>query len=123
MFSALCLKDIAVVIDDSGSITEAGSGNWPLVLNFVKDTIYGLEIGPDKTQLAAVTFHNTGELQWDLDDYMNKNDLLDAVDKIKYWGGGTNTTGKMLSPSFSCVHLHPDKFAFESQVNSFNKHV
>ena len=109
MFSA-CQSDIALVIDDSGSIRDTGQGNWGKVLDFIKGTIYGLPIGPNQTQLAAVTFSDEGQLQWDLDDYMSNDDLSDAVDKIKYIGGATNTTGKMFLPSlvfiFILMNLH-----------------
>ena len=34
-----------------------------------------------------------GRLWWDLDDFDNREDMLQAVDQLSYEGGNTNTTG------------------------------
>ena len=43
--------------------------------------------------MAAVSYGSDAKLDFDLDDYTNENDMLNAVDKIAYRGGNTNTTG------------------------------
>ena len=43
--------------------------------------------------MAAVSYGNDAKLDFDLDDHLNERDMLDAVNRIKYRGGNTNTTG------------------------------
>ena len=43
--------------------------------------------------MAAVSYGNDAKLDFDLDDHLNERDMLEAVNRIKYRGGNTNTTG------------------------------
>jgi len=92
-----CPSDIAFVVDDSGSIRDANIAgqpdNWETVLGFVESVINGLVIGQDQARVGMVTFSNSGNRQFDLNDYYNKQDMLNKVRSIGYTGGNTNTTG------------------------------
>lgn len=48
--------DLVFVIDGSGSIEQAGKGNFKLIKNFVKDVIGGFNIGFDQTHVGAIIF-------------------------------------------------------------------
>ena len=89
----MCVVDIALVIDMSGSIEDTGKGNWALQMGFIKRLISNLEVGKDKSRIAAVTFGNKAELHFTLDTYSNVDDVLAHIDRIPYEGGNTNTTG------------------------------
>lgn len=55
-----CLVDVAFVIDESGSIRDSNvdgqPDNWGLVMDFIKNAIQLLNIGPTSTNVAAVNF-------------------------------------------------------------------
>ncbi len=43
--------------------------------------------------MAAVSYGNEATLDFDLNDHMTESEVLNAVGRIKYGGGNTNTTG------------------------------
>jgi len=61
MHVAVCQIDIALVVDCSGSIRLANTGgidNWQLVIDFMVDLVTSINVGPDETHVAAVSFGN-----------------------------------------------------------------
>jgi len=56
MHVAGCHVDIALIIDCSSSIREANEDNWEYVLDFVVDLVNIINVGDDKTHVAAVSF-------------------------------------------------------------------
>ena len=95
----MCDKDfdLTFVIDGSGSINDAGRGNFDRVKNFTKDLINGFRIGYDKTHVGAIIFSDASRVNkvFGLEDYHNKDDMFKEIDDIKYPSGGT-FTGKAL---------------------------
>ncbi len=81
-------EDIVFVVDSSGSILRQ---NWPLVLNFMKNIIQGLNIGPDSVQVGVVLFGDDVYPQFQLNTFYNKNDILNQIDRIQYLDQSTNT--------------------------------
>ena len=56
---AACEIDIALVVDCSGSIRKAnppGVDNWQYVIEFMVDLVTSINVGEDKTHVAAVSF-------------------------------------------------------------------
>lgn len=54
-----CVRDIALVLDSSGSIRDndpPGTDNWQLILNFVKSIVQSFNIGSAGVRVAAVYF-------------------------------------------------------------------
>jgi collagen type VI alpha len=93
----VCLADIVLVVDDSGSIRDTdlpGGNNWRVVLDFVDRIAGALDpIGLDATRLGMVTFSNTGVVQFDLDDVTSTREAQANIADTNYNGGNTNTTG------------------------------
>lgn len=92
-----CIADLTFLVDDSGSIRDANiegqPDNWNVTLRFIKDFVQGLDIGVDQNRIAAVTYSNEAYVQFFLNQYDNKRDIIAAIDRIPYTGGNTNTTG------------------------------
>lgn len=90
--------DLSFVIDGSGSIEQAGKGNFKKVKDFVKRIIGGFNIGEDKTHVGAVIYSSSQYVKkvFGLDSYFNLASLERAIDKIPYPSGGT-FTGKAIS--------------------------
>lgn len=83
--------DVVFVLDVSSSI-------WPKhfrdhVLTFVREVVASLHIGaePEHTRIGAVTFSDDTQLEFHLNQFMDKDQLLNRVTKIKSRGGNTNT--------------------------------
>jgi len=56
---AACQVDVALVVDCSGSIRKAnppGVDNWQYVIDFMVDLVTRINVGADKTHVAAVSF-------------------------------------------------------------------
>lgn len=83
--------DIVFIIDSSGSIQDAGPDNWDLILDFVVQVIEGHNVGETATRFGLVKFSTDGTIEIYLDDYFEKNLLIDAVREVSFVGGRTNT--------------------------------
>ena len=76
------------VLDKSGSVTLP---NFVKMLNFVIAMVNNMDIGVDHVQIGAVTFSFFADLEFYLKSYLDKSSLLDAIAKIDYTSGTTNT--------------------------------
>lgn len=93
MFSifAACEKtvaDIVFLLDESGSVT---SDNFPVVKNFVIDVIQSLKIGRNNVRVGVYTFSTIVRRKFYLNEHFDKRRLQEAIKRIPYYGGGTNT--------------------------------
>jgi len=93
--------DLVFVVDSSGSIEEAGAGNWNLVLNFVNQVINQLNIGETQTRVAVTRFANIGESMFNLNTDYNKQSIQNRVIGISYVDGNTNTSGGIRDMHFN----------------------
>ena len=87
------VADLVFVVDASGSINDRDPGNWQRIKQFMTRIVDGLDIGPQKTRVAVVTYSNRGNVAFKLDAYDNKDDLKNAILNVRYSGGNTNTSG------------------------------
>ena len=83
--------DLTIVLDSSGSINEVDGGNWDRVLRFSQDIARRFSIGSGNVQIGIVRYSNNGNVEFYLNTYGNQNDLVDAIGRITYVGGTTNT--------------------------------
>jgi len=103
--------DISFIIDASGSIRIE---RFPKVLDFVVSVIDQLTVGPNQTQIAALTYSDNPVLQFLLNTYNNKEDVQLAIRRMQFIGGRTNSADAMaLMVSF---HLHYWSFFTNSLV-------
>lgn len=84
--------DVVFALDGSGSI---GFDNFQLMTQFVGMVIQTLDIdssadGPTTSRVGLVTFSDSAVLQFNLDRYTTKADLLQAVN-VPYLTGSTHT--------------------------------
>ena len=80
--------DIVFVLDRSGSI---GAANWAIMLKFVTKLIQSFTIGREDVHIGLVAFSSTYQVEFRLDDYFDKRDMIRVVGAISYSGGGTDT--------------------------------
>ena len=75
-------------MDSSGSIQQH---NWPLVLNFMKNIVRDLTIGPNNVRIGIAAFGDNVYPQFQLNTYSTKQEILDVIDRIPYLDQSTNT--------------------------------
>lgn len=88
-----CIIDAALVIDNSGSITnnKANMKNWDFVIQFAQDIAAGINIGPGKSQLGLVDFHTWATTHFTLSSYSEEADVVKAVGDLEHAAHTTNT--------------------------------
>ncbi|CAD5110740.1 DgyrCDS110 [Dimorphilus gyrociliatus] len=96
-----CRGDIGLIIDDSGSITDTdppSMQNWIDVKNFIFKIIDKFEVTGDRgTHFAANRFSNRANVVFQLNQYTSKSDYKNAIERMRYSGGNTNTSGGLLT--------------------------
>ncbi|XP_059375547.1 collagen alpha-1(XIV) chain, partial [Carassius carassius] len=81
--------DLVFLVDGSWSI---GDENFQKVIRFLYSTAGALDrIGLDGTQVAIAQYSDDARTEFKLSSYNNKENLLDAIQRISYKGGNTKT--------------------------------
>ncbi|KAJ7377501.1 Hemicentin-1 [Desmophyllum pertusum] len=109
--------DLTFVIDGSGSIEQAGRGNFKRVKDFVKRLIAGFSVGFDETHVGAVVYSSASYVRdvFKLNDYYDIAGITRAIDDIIYPYGGTYT-GKALRKVANCLYTSSDDRPDKSNV-------
>ncbi|XP_041649561.1 collagen alpha-6(VI) chain [Cheilinus undulatus] len=82
------LADIVFLVDGSSSISIT---NFDAMKQFLRSVVSGLDIGPDKVRVGLAQYSDEPYKEFLLKDHMNKNSLLDEIDRFPYRTGGTET--------------------------------
>ena len=85
------VADIVFVLDSSGSIEISGKGNWNLMLDFLVSIVNDLNIGSNAIRVGVVSYSGLSKVNFLLDEYTTRSDLVDAIQRIPYIGDSTNT--------------------------------
>ncbi|CAH1784875.1 unnamed protein product [Owenia fusiformis] len=83
-------KDVVILVDSSGSI---GEDNFKKVTDFVHDLVDSLEIHNGLYQVGVATFADDAVLEFHLNTYEKRSEILNAISSIQYTKGATNTAG------------------------------
>ena len=86
--SCAAKADMAFILDSSGSI---GQTNYNKMLSFVKDVVNKFDIGSDKIRVATEIFSDRTYVQFNLNKYLTRGTLTNAISNIPYKRGTTNT--------------------------------
>ena len=91
LFTATCNKSIADIIFALDTSASVSMSEFKTMLYFVKKIIQTFDIGQDNVRVGVVTYSGRAVLQFHLNKYSNMNQLLDAISRVKYLAGSTNT--------------------------------
>lgn len=80
--------DIVIVLDASTSVTEF---NFQLQLAFVQDLVKKSDIDSGNVRIGILTYSTDVYIQFHMNQYTTKNELIAAVGNIPYNYGSTNT--------------------------------
>uniref|UniRef100_UPI00398E6A12 uncharacterized protein col6a3 n=1 Tax=Pristiophorus japonicus TaxID=55135 RepID=UPI00398E6A12 len=90
--SAALKRDIVFLIDGSPGMGRS----FIQVREFLTKVIQELDIGPDKDQVAVVQYSSGPRLEFGLNSYSTKTDVLNAVNKLRLKTGRPLNTGAAL---------------------------
>ena len=82
--------DVVFVIDASDSIRVE---RFPLVTELLVAVVEQMDIGPERTRVGAVKFAGNASVQFYLDTFESKHDIMVALERITFVGGRTNVSG------------------------------
>uniref|UniRef100_A0A3P9NZ41 Integrin subunit alpha 2 n=1 Tax=Poecilia reticulata TaxID=8081 RepID=A0A3P9NZ41_POERE len=81
------LMDIVIVLDGSNSIYP-----WPPMTEFLLKLIPSLDIGPQSTQMSVIQYSDDQKVEFKLNRYTDRSQMLNAASKISQkYGTSTNT--------------------------------
>ncbi|XP_035695740.1 uncharacterized protein LOC118429367 [Branchiostoma floridae] len=85
--------DIHVLVDGSKSVKTR---NFPAVRQFILKLAAGFEIGPNKARIGVYQFAKDMQTEFKMNQYNNREALLDAIKKIEYMNEFHTKTGQSL---------------------------
>ncbi|XP_075427606.1 collagen alpha-1(XX) chain isoform X3 [Ascaphus truei] len=80
--------DIVLLVDSSWSV---GRANFRLVKNFLGGILSPLNISRDRIRIGLSQYSGEPQTDWDLNTFSTKDEVLEAVRRLKYKGGNTFT--------------------------------
>lgn len=91
-----CKQDLLFLVIGSSTICEGKPAdacpNWKTVIDFIKNMIRSLTIGPDDTKVAFLKIGNETDLRWNLNQHTDETSLLAAIDGETFPGGQLTRT-------------------------------
>ncbi|XP_075068529.1 collagen alpha-4(VI) chain-like isoform X2 [Mixophyes fleayi] len=86
--SSASVADIVFLVDESSSI---GNTNFQLTRVFLHKVINALEIGLNNVRVGLVLYSDMPRLEFKLNTFKEKYEILDYITKLPYRGGKPNT--------------------------------
>ena len=85
-----CKGELGILMDESGSI---GKTDFERQKGFVTALANGFSnFGPNGIQMAVITYSTSAQLDIKLDQYSNKQEFINAVKRISYYGKSINSS-------------------------------
>uniref|UniRef100_A0A0P6JDH5 Collagen alpha-1(XIV) chain n=1 Tax=Heterocephalus glaber TaxID=10181 RepID=A0A0P6JDH5_HETGA len=82
------LADIVILVDGSWSI---GRFNFRLVRLFLENLVTAFNVGSGRTQIGLSQYSGDPRIEWHLNAFSTKDEVIDAVRNLPYKGGNTLT--------------------------------
>jgi len=84
--------DVVFVIDASDAIRVE---RFPRVTRLLASVVEQMDIGSERVRVGALKFGSNASIQFHLNTYSSKHDLMTALDRITFVGGRTNLSGAL----------------------------
>lgn len=84
------LRDIVFLVDGSNYI---GSNNFPYVRDFLINVVNQLEVRPDRVQFGLMQFAENPKIEFYLNTYTNREDIVNQISQLRLTGGSVLNTG------------------------------
>ena len=101
--------DIVFVLDESGSIKPY---NFNKMISFVRDIVTKFVVNKNQIQFGLVTYSYGASADFQLNTYSDTRNILNALGRVRYAGGSTNTAGAL-------HYLRTSSFSYTNGKSSF----
>uniref|UniRef100_A0A480X968 Collagen alpha-1(XIV) chain isoform X2 n=1 Tax=Sus scrofa TaxID=9823 RepID=A0A480X968_PIG len=82
------IADIVILVDGSWSI---GRFNFRLVRSFLENLVTAFNVGSEKTRIGLAQYSGDPRIEWHLNAFSTKDEVIEAVRNLPYKGGNTLT--------------------------------
>ncbi|XP_034142664.1 collagen alpha-3(VI) chain-like [Esox lucius] len=87
------IRDIVFLVDGSSYI---GSNNLPYVQAFLTNLVNRLDVRPDRVRIGLMQFAENTKIEFYLNTYNTKQEVLDSIDQLRLMGGSDLNTGEAM---------------------------
>ncbi|KAK3083543.1 hypothetical protein FSP39_025167 [Pinctada imbricata] len=102
--SCFAKVDIVFVLDSS---TSVGEQNFKKMLKFCKDFLHAANIDSGDVRVGIVSYSTSVTVEFQMNKFKTKSDIYDAIDKIPWRYGSTNTADALQT-------MHTDMFTTDN---------
>lgn len=88
------VRDIVFLVDGSNYI---GSTNLPYVRDFIINVVNQLEVRPDRVQIGLLQFAEDPKIEFYLNSYRSRQDVVDKISQLRLTGGSVLNTGAAMN--------------------------
>lgn len=100
-------RDIVFLVDGSNYV---GSNNFPYVRDFLINVVNQLEVRPDRVQFGLMQFAENPKIEFYLNTYANRDEVVNAISQLRLTGGSVLNTGAAMDYAL--------RYMFQSSVGS-----
>ena len=86
------MVDLYFVLDSSGSIRVE---RFPTVLDFMADIVAQLDVHPTRARVGLIYWSDSAALQFPLNRFSNRQDVIQAIKRTPFMGERTNTASAL----------------------------
>ncbi|KAM3862171.1 collagen alpha-3(VI) chain-like [Diretmus argenteus] len=94
------VRDIVFLVDGSSYV---GSSNLPYVQQFISNIVNQLDVRPDRVQIGLVQFAERPKIEFYLNSYRTRQEILDRVSQLRLTGGSVVNTGAAMD--YALTHM------------------
>lgn len=84
------VRDIVFLVDGSNYV---GSTNLPFVRDFMINVVNQLDVRPDRVQIGLMQFAEYPNIEFYLNNYNNRQDVVNRISQLRLMGGSVLNTG------------------------------
>uniref|UniRef100_A0A8D2ZG00 Collagen type VI alpha 3 chain n=1 Tax=Scophthalmus maximus TaxID=52904 RepID=A0A8D2ZG00_SCOMX len=92
------VRDIVFLVDGSNYI---GSTNWPFVRDFIINVVNQLDVRPDRVRIGLLQFAEDPRIEFYLNSYSNRQDVVNKISQLRLTGGSVLNTGAAMKHALS----------------------
>ncbi|XP_029386726.1 collagen alpha-3(VI) chain-like [Echeneis naucrates] len=94
------LRDIVFLVDGSNYI---GNTNLPFVRDFMINVINQLDVRPDRVQIALMQYAENTKVEFYLNSYNNRQDVVNRIAQLRLMGGSVLNTGAAMKNALNTM--------------------
>lgn len=96
------IRDIVFLVDGSNYI---GSNNFPYVRDFIINVVNQLDIRPDRVRIGLLQFAESPRIEFYLNSFSNRQDVVDRISQLRLTGGSVLNTGAAMDYALKNMFL------------------